>query len=138
MRMRTLVFLILLIPACGRKSAQEEMVDDLARTQIRQAVDGVEATLLDMQGGGGYQSWTPSNAVDRLVSTLNAATTPDPDAPQPTGVMGKIRYVRDKPTEAYQIVLTPLESDGRIRVEGYAGDLTTPVYIKEIVVRPLG
>ena len=106
--------------------------------QIKMAVHNVEMTLGSMQDGGGYQSWTPDKAVMALVSILNATLELMPGEPQLPGAAGRIRNVSDKVTEAFQIRLIPFNDMGVIRIEGYATDISQPVYTKEIKVPEWG
>ena len=124
--------------SCGRSSSRDdalsEMATEVMKQEIIRSVEVVDATLGSMQDGGGYQSWTPEKAVEKLVPLLNSANAPgegEPDLPRSSS---KIRYVRDRVTASWQIVLIPDDKQKIIRVEGYGPDTTKAVYTKKIAV----
>ena len=146
-----LVFtLYLFIASCGQDSSKEKTkpivkkpniklaVEAMNKRDIIMAVEVVEMTLGNMQGGGGYQEWTPKKAVDKLIPTLNSASRPLPGEPKLKGVAGKIKYVKGKVTGAYQIVLIPNDKKQLIYIKGYGTDITKPVHTKEIKVSKWG
>ena len=117
-----------------KKTVINKNVEAMNLRSIKMAVDVVEMTLGSMQDGGGYQEWTPKKAVEKLIPTLNSASKPLPGEPKMRGTAARIKYVKDKVTEAYQIVLTPNDEKKLIYIKGYGKDITNPAYTKEIKV----
>ena len=146
----TIIAMIFLIASCGqdskkskpkpvvKKTVINKNIEALNLRSLKMAVDVVEMTLGSMQDGGGYQEWTPKKAVEKLIPTLNSASKPLPGEPKIQGTAARIKYVKDKVTEAYQIVLIPNDEKKLIYIKGYGKDLTKPVYSKEIKVSRYG
>ena len=121
-----------------KKSVINKNVEAINLRSIKMAVDIVEMTLGSMQDGGGYQEWTPKKAVEKLIPTLNSASIPMKGDPKIKGTAAKIKYVTDKVTAAYQIVLIPNDEKQLIYIKAYGTDLTKPIYTKEIKVSKWG
>ncbi len=138
MKYTPIVLLLLVLMAsvalCNKSPRQNVIPPELVKREVLLAVEGVRATWGGMQDGGGYQSWTPEKAVEKLLPLLNSASEPVEGEPQHIGFGGKIRYVRDEVTGPWQVVLIANNKKSIIRIEGYGPDISEPVYSNEIAV----
>lgn len=135
--------LIFGIVSCGSDQKPEDEKSDsriaplqqLDKIQLQNAVTMVQINLRNMQDGGGYQSWTPTKAVDKLVPLLNSAVSALPqNSDNPTTAAKVITYVKNKVVHAWQVVLIPLDDDSLILIKAYGKDTINPLIEQKIKV----
>ncbi|OVE81446.1 hypothetical protein BVY03_03690 [bacterium K02(2017)] len=130
-----LIILLFILNACNQTS--KEPSPKVVKQQMVMAVMAIQSNLGAMQDSG-YQAWTAQKAVDKLIPLLNTASQPITAQEKKYAQSGRggidLKYVKNNPTGANQIVLIADDDEQSIRVEGYGNDLETPIYTDEVQV----
>jgi hypothetical protein len=127
----------LTISGClGNSSEPSSTPSTLKQQELEQAIFFLEGNLGTL-GDVGYAQWTPTTAAEELVTTMNASQVLLPeeeDEYRQAGIKPKevIPYVLNQPTEAWQVVLVPDDTQQTIYVQGFGNDLETPLIEKDL------
>lgn len=131
------VFSLLLI-GCGQDSADtkqqkkptpksdRQVGAQLLSRDLKMAVIFIEANVGNIQDGGGYQMWTASKMVDKLMKLHK------PDNSNTGSQKSRISYVKDKVHKPWQVVLIPDDANKQIIVKAYGDNINKPVITKKI------
>jgi len=115
-------------PATAAADDSEPAV--FAVTRAGELVEGAYKALYGGECNFSGQAPAPDQVAPQLLPLLNAATFDEDEYdPEAAEIRRKIKYVKDKPTSPWQIVLIPSGADNGIRVEGYGEDVSTPLYV---------
>lgn len=115
------------------KQTQLQLKQHQLTRELKMAVFTLESNVGNLQSGPGYQMWTASKMVDKLMQ-LNRSTLSTASPNQPTARQTTITYSKDRVEKPWQIVLIPNDSKKEIVVKAYGADTKTPMLSKKIPV----
>jgi hypothetical protein len=143
-----LTLLSLLLSACGNQDSaskkqemhkmrvkHQQLGQHLLSRELQMAVVMIESNVHNIQDGGGYQMWTASKMVDKLL-ILNQVAHANPDNRQNSmpSSMPRISYVKDKVKKPWQVVLVPDDHNKQIIIKAYGNDINHPVITRAVHV----
>jgi len=125
--------------ACGGNSSDVPTSNKLAQLKqqdLESAILFAESNLESLTGVG-YAEWTPTTAAEELVITMNASQMllPEEQAEfQDADIKPKegIPYVLNEPTDSWQVVVVPDDTNQMIHIQGFGQDLETPLIEQEV------
>lgn len=148
-RFITVSCLAILCAACSRSSdhtaaakaaaqpagAGGTLPANLLTKHVQMELELLSALMDSIQGGGGYQEWTPEKAADKLVEIAGSASAPVPEegGAQQTS-KPRFTYVRNQVTGPWQIVIKVDDDQKGLVAAAYGMDTATPLATKAIPV----
>lgn len=119
-------------PPAGAKQPQSEQIKpDLSQRQAVMAVESAVANIDAMVNGGGYQSWTAEQVVEKTVPLMNSAQSAATG--EAAGAAPSFTYVAGQVSEPWQVVI---RAEGNaVHVEAYGSSTGEPLEKRTVSVQ---